>query len=98
MQHIAITLLVCLVEIIVVGGEKARYDNYKVYSLRADNYEHLNALEQLEADVNGLDFWTSPVLNKDVDIMVPPHKRPEFEEIVNMLNISSAVKIENVQA
>lgn len=97
MRVILIGLYVC-VSIILVTGEKARYDNYKVFSVCADKYEHLNALEQLQADGLGLDFWSSPVFGKDVDIMVPPHKAPEFDEIMKMLNMTSVLKIENVQA
>jgi hypothetical protein len=45
-----------------------------------------------------LSFWVGPFrVGKAVDIMVPPHMLPHFNEIVASLNLLSEVYVSNVQ-
>jgi hypothetical protein len=45
-----------------------------------------------------LSFWIGPSrIQKAVDIMVPPHMLPQFNEIMASLNLKSEVYISNVQ-
>lgn len=78
-------------------GEKSRFDNYRVYTLKVTTEEQLTALQDIE-ESGKYEFWTSPTAKKDVDIMVPPHKFSEFSDLVDYLDIEFALKIENVQA
>lgn len=79
-----------------VFGEKARFDNYRVYTLKVTSDEQLTTLQEIE-EKGTYEFWSSPTAIKDVDIMVPPHKFAEFDDLVSYLNIDFTLKIENVQ-
>jgi len=76
---------------------KARYDNYKLFGLSLENEVQLKALGELEENSDSYDFWSELSLVREVDIMVPPHKVPEFEDFLNRLNIQYHIKVENVQ-
>ncbi|EEB19277.1 zinc carboxypeptidase, putative [Pediculus humanus corporis] len=72
-----------------VLAEKARFDNYRVYQVVPDNENQLEALVSLE-DVGQV--------HDPVDVMVPPHKRDQFQEFLDTYKFRSNVKIENVQS
>lgn len=78
-------------------GEKARFDNYRVYTLKVTTEEQLTALQGIE-EGGKYEFWSPPTSKTDVDIMVPPHKFAEFSDLVDYLDIEFSLKIENVQA
>lgn len=77
--------------------EKARFDNYRVYSLNVDTVEQLKELKKLDGNSDGFEFWKLADVGKEADLMVPPHKFADFEELVEALNISYYLKIRNVQ-
>lgn len=80
------------------NGEKARFDNYRLYELNIDNEKQLDALQQIDSFPDGYLFWESPlVLNEIAEIMVPPHKFGEFSELIGNHNITSKLKIKNIQ-
>lgn len=69
-----------------------RYDNYRVYSVKVENVDHLN---QLEAIGNQYDFWKSGNVGQHSDIMVAPHEIDEFEKLIE--NMNSSIKVNDVQ-
>lgn len=77
--------------------EKARFDNYRVYSLNVDTVEQLNELRKLDGNSDGFEFWKLGDVGKEADLMVPPHKFADFEDLVQSLKITSYLKIRNVQ-
>uniref|UniRef100_A0A1B0GQ25 Zinc carboxypeptidase A 1 n=1 Tax=Phlebotomus papatasi TaxID=29031 RepID=A0A1B0GQ25_PHLPP len=81
------------------NGEKARFDNYKVFSVEVKNEEQLKVLREMEeAPFSSYDFWKAPgKVGHPVDVMVPPHKSSEFEEIMSSLKFETKLKISNVQ-
>lgn len=83
-------LAVCL-------ATKVRFDQYRVYSLAVENVQQAMQLQNIESHSMGYDFWKSPAVGKDAEIMVPPHMLANFEDLVQSLNISYNLKIENVQ-
>lgn len=88
----------CLLILSAAFANRATYDNYQVHRVLPDNQEQLNILKHLEDDPNGLSFWVGPSrIQKAVDIMVPPHILPRFNEILASLNLKSEVYISNVQ-
>lgn len=78
------------------NGKLARFDNYKVYSVEVNTPEHLEQLNQLEHD-GEYHIWNSIKLGSKADIMVPPHKQPDFSEFIDKFNLNSIMKINNVQ-
>uniref|UniRef100_A0A1B0CK33 Zinc carboxypeptidase A 1 n=1 Tax=Lutzomyia longipalpis TaxID=7200 RepID=A0A1B0CK33_LUTLO len=80
-------------------GVKDRFDNYKVYTVNVDNEAQLKVLFDLEkVAFSSYDFWKRPTkVGLPVDIMVPPHKASEFDEIMRSLSFTSTLKIPDVQ-
>lgn len=69
-----------------------RYDNYRVYSVKVENADHVNRLESI---ANRYDFWKSGNIGQHSDIMVAPHEISEFENFIE--NMNSSIKVDNVQ-
>ncbi|XP_063227976.1 zinc carboxypeptidase-like [Bacillus rossius redtenbacheri] len=81
-----------------VLAEKARYDNYRVFRLTPATQSQVEALRALEENPDGLMFWTDVRgSNFSVDVMVPPHKTPEFSELMDELRMDSSLFIADVQ-
>uniref|UniRef100_A0A6M2E0R1 Zinc carboxypeptidase A 1 n=1 Tax=Xenopsylla cheopis TaxID=163159 RepID=A0A6M2E0R1_XENCH len=79
-------------------GEKILFNNYKVYRVTAGNYEQIEILKQLEKSSDAYNFWTEIGLpGKDVDIMVPPHKLEDFEQMLNYNQFSFRIMVDDVQ-
>ncbi|PNF39276.1 Zinc carboxypeptidase A 1 [Cryptotermes secundus] len=89
---------ICLLILAVVHADRATYDKYQVRRVVPESQEQLEVLRDLEKNSNGLSFWVGPSrVQKAVDIMVPPHMLPQFDEIMASLNLRSEVYIKNVQ-
>jgi len=95
MKFILAAVVVALCSSIALG-EKARFDNYRVHTVKVTTEEQLTILQKLEED-NVYLFWSSPNGRDEADIMVAPHQRSDFSELVEYLNIEHFIKIENVQ-
>lgn len=51
----AVIKLIVLISLSLSGsGEKARYDNYRVYEVFIENAEQLNLLREIEIDLDGV--------------------------------------------
>lgn len=90
-------LLILCCFLAIVYAEKARFDNYRVFSLKVVNKEQLDVLYTIENDSDGYLFWNSIDIGRIVDIMVPPHKFAEFSELADAYNIEHTLKVDNVQ-
>lgn len=81
-----------------VAGEKARFDNYRVYSIEIKTEEQLQVLQQLENHQDGLLFLTSPIaIPMRVELVVPPHKFADIFELCEKYSIKNEIQIENLQ-
>lgn len=79
-------------------GEKARFDNYRVYSIEVENDDQLQVLKELENQQNGLLFLMPPTINQTfVELVVPPHKFAEFFELCEKFHMQNNLKIDNLQ-
>ncbi|KAJ6648921.1 Zinc carboxypeptidase A 1 [Pseudolycoriella hygida] len=83
---------------IAMAIEKARFDNYRVYSINVDTVEQLKELRKLDGNSDGFEFWKLADVGKEADLMVPPHKFADFEEMAQALKLNYYLKIQNVQA
>ncbi len=91
---LGLALLCCT---IVTAVEKARFDNYRVYSFHVNTVEQLSELKKLDGNSDGFEFWKLADVGREADLMVPPHKFADFEELASALQLSYYLKIRNVQ-
>ncbi|XP_055708911.1 uncharacterized protein LOC129805177 [Phlebotomus papatasi] len=99
MGKIGVVLIFICILATIVSCEKARFDNYRVFTVGVDSEDQLKVLRELESvSSSSYDFWTSPTkIGRSVDIMVPPHKSAEFEEVMTTYQFATTLKVENVQ-
>lgn len=93
----SIILGLALLCTIVTAVEKARFDNYRVYSFQVNTVDQLMELRKLDGNSDGFEFWKLVDVGKEADLMVPPHKFADFEELASALKLSYYLKIRNVQ-
>lgn len=80
------------------SADKARYDNYRVYSVSVENEEQLQVLGELEMRPDGTSFLESPIgLNQIADLIVPPHKFADITELFKTYDIKNWLKTKNLQ-
>ncbi|XP_050099673.1 zinc carboxypeptidase-like [Anopheles aquasalis] len=92
-----IALLLCL-GATMLRAEPVRFDNYRLYEVSIANQMQLDALQLLEQYPDGYIFWESPVqTNMKINVVVPPHKTAQFDELRAQLRIESRMKTANVQ-
>nr|XP_012226656.1 PREDICTED: zinc carboxypeptidase A 1-like [Linepithema humile] len=90
--------VVCMI-VSLAAAQKATYVNYKVFKIIPTTEAQIETLHEFENILDGFSFWGDPTfVGKSVDLMVAPHKLPEFYEIMARIKIPYYVHIENVQA
>lgn len=91
-------LIIFLSFSIVVFGEKIRYDNYRVYSIKVENEKQLKLLQDLKNFRDGILFMEDPIsLHRTIDIVVPPHKCTNISDLFESYGMKNQIKIENLQ-
>lgn len=91
-------LLVLAALAAVVLADKARYDLYRVYTVELQTVKQLEIMRMVQEEDQSYDFWNEiEQIGGSVDIMVPPHKRGEFSELMEKNWFSYQIKIQNVQ-
>lgn len=83
-----------------IDAAQFRFDNYQVYKIKVESEAQLLALQEIENSASfegGFDFWKSPVLGDEAELMVPPFEVPRFSAMINSLGIKSQLKIKDVQ-
>lgn len=97
--NLRMKLVLLLAALVAVAlAEKSRYDFYRVHTVQIRSPEQMELLGLLQAQDMSYDFWSDvePV-GGAVDIMVPPHKRGEFSELMDKNKFEHTIKIQNVQ-
>ncbi|XP_066995984.2 zinc carboxypeptidase-like [Anabrus simplex] len=95
---ILISSVLCVWFSLDVSAEEARFDNYKVFRAVPTTEDQMHFLRELSEGTEGISFWKAPTrLRSPVDIMVPPHKLPDFREAAGLLNLDTEVLIQDVQ-
>lgn len=100
MKYFACCILAALLLCTVSAEEKARFDNYRVYSLSVENEEQLSILREIDNGKSngGYEFWRGPTsVGRNVDIMVAPHQFGDFSALLSEYKIESTVITRNVQ-
>lgn len=92
---IFIVLFVCVV---LSLGEKARFDNYRVYSIEVETDEQLKVLKEIENQKDGPLFLMPPTATQTfVEFIVPPHKFADISELCEKFQMKNDLKIDNLQ-
>ncbi|XP_039434691.1 zinc carboxypeptidase-like [Culex pipiens pallens] len=79
-------------------AEKARFDNYRLYRIRVESVAQLEVLQAVQELNEGYNFWSEPAqVDGDVDLVVPPHKFAEFEELVERFGLKAKLNVEDLQ-
>ncbi|XP_055598523.1 zinc carboxypeptidase-like [Uranotaenia lowii] len=98
-RGLSLIFLVTCFGLPVISGEKARFDNYRVYRIHIENQQQLAVLKAIEQLGGGYSFWSDPVkVDSDVDLVVPPHKFGEFSEIVENHGLRASLSVSNLQS
>lgn len=96
MKSLTVALFVAC--ILVVFGEKTRYDKYRVYSIKVENEEQLKVLHELKDARDGISFLETPhSLYQTADIVVPPHKFADISDIIESFEMNSQIRTEDLQ-
>lgn len=83
---------------LLISGEPARYDNYRIYTANIENEQQLEILQALENHQDGILFLEAPVaVKRSADLLVAPHKFADITELFEAFNIKNEIKTENVQ-
>lgn len=91
-------ILVALGLCSVVLSSKVRFDNFKVHRVTPTTSSQVEALRELEENHIAYNFWSSAVdVHHPVDIMVPPHLTNDFQDFLDLQQLTSEVFIDNVQ-
>lgn len=91
-------MTILVASFIAAFGEKARFDNYRVYSVNIQNEKQLNVLRELEAHPDGISFRMMPTsVGQKIDFIVPPHKLADISELFDAYEFNSQTKTEDLQ-
>lgn len=93
-----LAFVVIFVYFSLIYGEKARFDNYRVYKLKIQNEKQLEVLQGLETPQDGISFIEAPIsIKRDAEIIVAPHKFADISDFFDEFDIEHEIKIENLQ-
>ncbi|KAM0726995.1 Zinc carboxypeptidase A 1 [Formica fusca] len=91
-------IVLCTILSLAVA-QKARFNNYKVFRIIPTTEAQVEILRELEEIPDGFSFWEAPsFVGRSVDLMVAPHKLPQFYEIMVQIGVPYQVHIEDIQA
>lgn len=76
---------------------KARFDNYRVYSLSVENKNQLEELREIENNPDGLLYLHEPFLGGKAELLVPPHKVADVHDLFKSLKLKVDLKTRNIQ-
>lgn len=80
----------------VICGERVLYDGYRVFSIKVENEQQLEAL--LENVQNGISFFKEPTgVPQIADLVVAPSKVAYVSELFATYKIKSELKTKNLQ-
>lgn len=94
MKLVALLLTACVA---ATATTKARYDKYKAVKINIATKEQFSAVQDLES-LGYILLGPLRNIGKESNIVVPPHKLAEFEEIVEKFKLNTTIVTENLQA
>ncbi|KAF2892788.1 hypothetical protein ILUMI_13386 [Ignelater luminosus] len=96
MDFLLFLLLVATASCLQTKDLPIRFDNFQVYHVIPRTSQQLEILKRLQENPQGFNFWNEvAVTGRKVDIMVPPHLKYNFRDLVQ--EFDAELWIENVQ-
>ncbi|KZC12084.1 PREDICTED: zinc carboxypeptidase-like [Dufourea novaeangliae] len=90
--------LILLALVALATANQVKYDNYKVFRVTPQTEEQFQVLDSLEQMSDSYTFWKEPsAVSSSADVMVAPHKIPEFIELMDKFGILHETYVEDVQ-
>lgn len=78
--------------------DKARFDNYRIYSITIETEEQLKLLQEFENHQTELVFIEPPAMvGANAEILVPPHKFADISDIFETNGLEADIKVNNLQ-
>lgn len=78
--------------------DKARFDNYRIYSITIETEEQLKFLQEFENFQTELVFIEPPAMvGTNAEILVPPHKFADASDIFEIYGLKTDIKVNNLQ-
>lgn len=93
----AVLLVLAIAALWSTWAEKARFDNYRVISVRVENDKQRRLLEDIEGNTDSVQFLKPPSLHHNAEMIVAPHKLADIDELFRRNSIHSEVLIRNLQ-
>merc|ERR1711963_807308 len=89
--------LIILASVALASAQVKRYDGYKVLRTPHLTKTNANLLQNLQIEIQDLDFWRDPRVGQSADISVSPQSLPMLEEFLNSHGIQFSVMIEDLE-
>ncbi|XP_076649854.1 uncharacterized protein LOC143357326 [Halictus rubicundus] len=90
--------VVLLALVALATAEQIRYDNYKVFRVTPQTEDQLEIVRHLENISDSYSFWKGPSqVGNYADVMVAPHKEPEFIETMEKFGVAHETFVPDVQ-
>lgn len=78
--------------------DKARFDNYRVYSITIETEKQLKLLQEFENYHNELIFIEAPTtIGINAEVLVPPHKFADISDLFQINGLKTDIKVNNLQ-
>lgn len=83
---------------LLINGENARFDNYRIYSIKIQSGKQLELLQNLENTPDGISFLENPIsMKQNAEMLVPPHKFADVGDFFEKFGIVNEIKVDNIQ-
>lgn len=78
--------------------DKARFDNYRIYSITIETEKQLRILQEFESYHNELTFIEAPtMIGINAELLVPPHKFADISDFFQINRLKAEIKVNNLQ-
>ncbi|XP_033725599.1 carboxypeptidase B-like [Pecten maximus] len=100
MSECSIVIYVAILAVLTIGqANGTRYDGHQLLRVHPTSSRQVAFLRKLHDNENlQLDFWTYPILDREVDIRVPPRSRSYVTRLMKKAGLSTRVAIDNIQS
>uniref|UniRef100_A0A1B0DE44 Zinc carboxypeptidase A 1 n=1 Tax=Phlebotomus papatasi TaxID=29031 RepID=A0A1B0DE44_PHLPP len=82
----------------IISAEPYRFDDFKVFRVKIEAKEQLEALKSLKTGPNSYEYFDEPQqIGQEVDVLVPPFLQSDFDAMIRKSNIKNKLMIQNMQ-
>jgi carboxypeptidase A len=97
-MKLTLGFVVLIISVLSASAERARFDNYRFYTIDIDNEVQLRALRELAEVSDSYDFSDTPSrVGSTIDVVVPPHQFAHFGELIEKFKLRVTLNSNNYQ-